>query len=161
MPLKHGSCTSDQQSQQLNLCFIPNTTFADLVLPPLCGRSGRAGFELQFGRGRCVVQRVRHPQKVVVRSDVDPPYWCVRSRPQLTPGGQRTCSHCFCLCGQKVLVLVRPTASSAGVRRAGGPEDKRRTQNSEPNIMRVLPLLRCGAPFVTSQRAEFHDGVQK
>lgn len=54
---------------------------ADLAhaLPPFCDRCGRGGFELQLGRGRCVVQRLRHPQQVIVGSDVDPPHRCVRS----------------------------------------------------------------------------------
>lgn len=79
-PLKTKQLYARLLCPAAELVLHPCHNLADLarVLPPLRDWSGRGGFELQFGRRRCVVQRVRHPQQVVMGSDVDPPHRCVR-----------------------------------------------------------------------------------
>ena len=54
------------------------------VLPLLCDRSVRSGFELQLGGDRCVVQCLWHRGRVIVGSNVDPSHRRVRSGPHLT-----------------------------------------------------------------------------
>lgn len=84
------------------------------VVPPLCHGGLRAGLVLQPGGRRGIAQCLWH-REVVLRSYVNPPHWCVGSRPQLTSWCQRTCPRKFPRLGwsvgnrekgERVLVMV-------------------------------------------------------